>query len=187
MPEAISPQYLPNFSSNVPLPTRFEVKGNLAENWKKWKQVWDAYEIVTKLNEKDDKYRVTAFITCIGSDALEIHNGLPFQSEEEKQHISKVLELWNTHCIGQTNVIYERYKFNNRSQEPHESVDAYATALRALAVTCEFGVLKEEMARDLIVCGIRDNPTRRKLLQEPKLSLKKCWIYAQRPRPRANN
>ena len=32
-----------------------------------------------------DKYRVAAFITCIGSDALEIHNGLPFQSEEEKQ------------------------------------------------------------------------------------------------------
>ena len=136
--------------------------------------MWDAYEIVKKLNEKDDRYRVAAFITCIGSDVLEIHNGLPFQSEEEKQDISKVLELWNTHCIGQTNVIYERYKFNNRSQEPHESVDAYATALRALAVTCEFGVLKEEMARDLIVCGIRDNPTRRKLLQEPNLSLKKC-------------
>ena len=30
------------------------------------------------------------------------------------------------------------------------------------------------MIRDRIVCGIADNPTRRKLLQEPKLSLKKC-------------
>ena len=78
------------------------------------------------------------------------------------------------HLQSSWNVIYERYKFNNRSQEPHESVDAYATALHALAVTCEFGVLKEEMVRDHIVCGIRDNPTCRNLLQEPKLSLKKC-------------
>ena len=45
--------------------------------------------------------------------------------------------------MGKTNVIYERYKFNNRSQELDESIDAYTTALRTLAETCEFGSLKE--------------------------------------------
>ena len=43
---------LPTFTSNVPPPGRLELKGKLSDNWKKWKQVWDAYEIVTKLNEK---------------------------------------------------------------------------------------------------------------------------------------
>jgi len=76
--------------------------------------------------------------------------------------------------IGQTNVIYERYRFNNRKQEPHESIDAYATALRALAATWEFAALKVEMIRDRLVCGITDNSIRRKLLQEPKFSLVKC-------------
>ena len=39
--------------------------------------------------------------------------------------------------IGKTNVIYERYRFNNRSQESDESIDAYTTALRTFAETCE--------------------------------------------------
>ena len=165
---------LPTFTSNVPPPGRLELKGKLSDNWKKWKQVWDAYETVTKLNEKESKFRVATFITCIGAEALEVHNGLPFRSEDEKQDINVVLDLWNSHCIGQTNIIYERYRFNNRKQESHESIDVYATALRALAATCEFGALKDEMIRDRLVCGITENSVRRKLLQEPKLSLEKC-------------
>ena len=162
------------FTTNVPPPGRLELKENLTENWKKWKQVCDAYETVTKLNEKESKFRVATFITCIVPDALEVHNGLPFRSDEEKQDINVVLNLWKSHYIGQTNVIYERYKFNNRKQESHESIDVYAAALRALAATCEFGELKDEMIRDRLVCGIADNSVRRKLLQEPKLSLEKC-------------
>ena len=155
-------------------PGRLELKGKLSDNWKKWKQVWDAYETVTKLNEKESKFRVATFITCIGAEALEVHNGFPFRSEDEKQDVNIVLYLWNSHCIGQTNIIYERYRFNNRNQESHESIDVYAIALRALAATCEFGALKDEVIRDRLVCGITENSVRRKLLQEPKLSLEKC-------------
>ena len=93
---------LPTFTSNVPPPGRLELKGKLSDNWKKWKQVWDAYETVTKLNEKESKFRVATFITCIGAEALEVHNGLPFRSEDEKQDINILLDLWNSHCIGQT-------------------------------------------------------------------------------------
>ena len=64
------------FTTNVPPPGRLELRGNLSENWKKWKQVWDAYETVTKLNEKESKFRVATFITCIGPDALEVHFSL---------------------------------------------------------------------------------------------------------------
>ena len=162
------------FTTNVPPPGRLELKGNLSENWKKWKQVWDAYETITKLNEKESRFRVATFITCIGPDTLEEHNGLLFRSDEEKQDINVILNLWKSQCIGQTNVIYERYKFNNRKQEPHESTNFYSAALRALAATCEFGELKDEMIRDRLVCRIADNSVRRKLLQEPKLLLEKC-------------
>ena len=150
------------------------IERKLSDNWKKWKQVWDAYETVTKLNEKESKFRVATFITCIGAEALEVHNALPFHTEDEKQDINVVLDLWNSHCTGQTNIIYERYRFNNRNQESHESIDVYATGLRALAATCEFGALRDEMIRDRLVCGITNNSVRRKLLQEPKSSLEKC-------------
>ena len=74
------------FTSNVPAPPKIELSGNLANNWKQWKQVWSAYELVTRLNEQTDEYRVAAFITCIGPRALTIHNGLPFQSEAEMKN-----------------------------------------------------------------------------------------------------
>ena len=96
-------------------------------------------------------------VTCIGPDALEIHTLLPFSSDAERQKMDNVLELWQNYCIGRTNVIYERYKFNNRSQEANGSIDANTTALRTLAETCEFGSLKDDLIRDRLVCGIRDN------------------------------
>ena len=163
------------FSCNVSLPPKIEIRcENLCKEWKQWRQVWDAYEEVTELRNKTSRLRVATFITCIGKDALEVHNGLPFQSDEEKADINKVLELWANHCIGKTNIIYERYKFNNRSQEQAESIDTYITTLRALAETCEFGTLKDDLIRDRIVCGVRENGIRRKLLQESGLTLSKC-------------
>ena len=55
----------PIFTSNVPVPPKIEFSGNLANNWKQWKQVWSAYELVTRLNEQTDEYRVAAFITVL--------------------------------------------------------------------------------------------------------------------------
>ena len=85
-----------------------------------------------------------------------------------------MLELQQNYCTGKTNVIYERYKFNNHSQESDESIDAYTTALFTLDESCEFGSLKEDLIRDRLHCGISDNSLRKKLLQEPKLTLDKC-------------
>ena len=162
---ATAPAVQPHgIQSNLPVPSRLDMRGNM----------WDSFEIASRLNQQNNQVRVATFITCIGSDALEVYNGLPFESEEEKQVMSKVLELMERHCIGQTNVIYERYCFNNRNQENGESFDAYLTALKALAKTCSFGSLTDELIRDRIVCGIRDTGTRKKLLQEAGLTLQRC-------------
>ena len=111
-----------SLQSQIPLPPRFERKGNLAQNWKKWKQIWDSFQIASRMTEQADKYRVTTFITCIGPDALKVYNGLPFE-EDDKSKISKVKELMQKYCIGQTNVIYEKYRFNNQLQEEGELID----------------------------------------------------------------
>lgn len=176
-PSAQAPQQI--FTSNVPIPPKLDLRGDLAKNWKNWLQTWKAYETITGLTSKPNDYRVATFITCIGPEAIEIHSGLPFASEEDKGRIDKVLELWNNYCVGKTNTIYERYKFNNRVQEPGETIDAFASAVRKLAELCSFGALKEEMIRDRLVCGILDNGLRKKLLQEADLTLEKCMNYCK--------
>ena len=70
MPDDVAPEVAaispPLFTSNVPIPPKIPLKVNLTTNWKTWKQIWSAYELVTMLNEQNNQYRVATFITCIG-------------------------------------------------------------------------------------------------------------------------
>ena len=54
--------------------------------------------------------------------------------------------------------------FNRRDQDTNESVDAYVTALRKLAKTCNYGSLTDSLIRDKMMVGISDNSARKKLL-----------------------
>ena len=56
------------------------------------------------------------------------------------------------------NVIYECARFNPRTQQEGESVKQFIIALHvyALAESCEYGLMKEELIRDKLVGSIRD-------------------------------
>ena len=73
-----------------------------------------------------------------------------------------------------TNVTYERYKFNWCSQNCQETVENVYVRLRSLASTCEFGSLTDELVRDRLVVGISDENVRKRVLQEPSLTLSTC-------------
>ena len=110
-------------------------------------------------------------LTCIGADALDVFDGLDFANEDEKKDIDVVVKKLEKYCIGETNETYERYRFSKREQASNETVDTYFTALHTLAKTCNFGNLEDNLIRDGIVIGVKDNSTRKKLLQVSKLTL----------------
>ena len=87
-----------------------------------------------------------------GQDALDVFNGLAFENDQQRSDLNEILTLMEKHFIGETNVIYERYVFNNRNQ--NESVDDFATKLRTLIKSYNYELLKDELIRDRIVCGI---------------------------------
>ena len=91
-----------------------------------------------------------------------------------KTNTAKVLDLLERYFIGETNETYERYLFNKREQESGESFDPYLTNLWSLAKMSNFGELRDNLIRDRIVIGIRDNSIRKKLLAQGKLTLDKC-------------
>jgi hypothetical protein len=94
-----------------------------------------------------------------------------FANEGEANDVDNVIAKFENFCIGET---YERYCFNKRDQEQGENIDTYVAALRTLVKTCNYGTLEESLIRDRIVIGIRDNATRKKLLQDAKLTLNSC-------------
>ena len=136
--------------------------------------MWSNYEIAARLVKQPKEERTATLLKCLGADALEIVDGLNFANDEERKDIDVVLVKLEVFCVGETNKIYERYQFNKRDQESGESIDSYVASLRTWAKTCNYGSLLDSLTRDRIVVGIRDNGTRKRLLQEANLTLNKC-------------
>ena len=56
-----------------------------------------------------------------------------FGARVRRISINDVLTKFDECCEPRTQVIYERYRFNNRKQEAGESISAYVTELRVIA------------------------------------------------------
>ena len=70
------------------------------------------------------------------------------------------------------NVIYERARFNHRSQQPGETSEQFI--MYELADNCDYGDLRDEMIRDCIVVGIRDTNLSERLQLDSGLTLAKA-------------
>ena len=66
-----------------------------------------------------------------------------------------------------------------RNQQAGENIDAYVTDLKNKASLCEFSTLKDSLIRDRIVCGIRSDKVRARLLRDPDLTLVKAIVACQ--------
>ena len=177
---APSQSSLPNMQATslvqgIAPPKPLVTSGNIVENWKQFKQVWNNYSIITGLSTHTEDYRVALFLHCLGPEALKIYNGMQFANETEQKTLSKIVEKFDEFAIGEVNETYEHHIFNGRNQGQDESIDAYVACLRSLARTCGFcECLADSLLRDRIVLGVKNNNLRKRLLQERKLDLKKC-------------
>ena len=109
----------------------------------------------------------------VGPDALEVYNTFSWENKGDKRKVAKILEKFEAHCVPRRNIRWERHLFNTCSQCDGETTDQYVTDLKIKAQTCEFGELKDSLIRDRIVCGIRCDKTRSRLLREPDLALQR--------------
>ena len=67
-----------------------------------------------------------------------------------------MLAKFDSHFEGKKNVIYERARFNVRTQGEGESVDDFILDLHRLADKCEYGSNKDEWIRHRLVVGVLD-------------------------------
>ena len=73
----------------------------------------------------------------------------------------------------------QRYKFNTRIQQLQEDVSTFVAKLRELTEFCEFGDRLDDHVRDRLVCGVRDDCTKRRLFTESNLTFQKAWEIAR--------
>ena len=95
-------------------------------------------------------------------------------SEKHRGDIGRVLEEFEAQCTPVTHMIYERYLFNKRVQEPSKSVNHYLTDIIKQAGRCQYGRLQDELVRDHLVIGIQNDRIREKLISKNELILTKA-------------
>lgn len=154
-------------SISVAPPSQF----NFAQpaNWPHWKKRFERYMSVSGFVNKPDNEKTNMLIYLMGGEAEEIL--LQLNLTEQEQKYETVLSRFDNYFIPRRNVIFERFKFNTRIQQPGESVDCFITALHSLAEHCNYGELKDELIRDRIVVGIQDMKVSERLQLQKDLTL----------------
>ena len=134
--------------------------------------------MATELNKKSEAIQVATLLTVIGEEAREVFSTFTdWASEDNKAKIEPVLAKFEAYCHPRKNIPFERYWFNRRMQEPGESYEQYRTALQMLAEGCNFqSITPDEILRDRLVFGIRDDKARERLLRETSLTLQMRYV-----------
>ena len=169
--------------AQIPLPTNFspppplKLKDNKADEWKLFCQLWDNYVVITDLETKDKAFQRAVFLNTAGAEGVRLFNSLTFDTlpdgeKEDDKDVTLIMKKMATLILGEKNETYERYVFNKRDQGNDETIDAYVVALTELVKTCNFcDCLRQSLIRDRLVLGIKDQHTRKVLLQKKDLTL----------------
>ncbi|KAK6184246.1 hypothetical protein SNE40_006752 [Patella caerulea] len=152
-------------------PDPLSLKGNLAENFKVFRQSFEIYMIASGYDKKPERRQANILLHVIGIDAVKVYNGFHWEEGENKENVETILGKFHTFCTPRKNIPVERHKFNTRVQQPEEKFDAFYSDLCNLANDCELEPLKDSCIRDRILCGIRDNKLRRDLLMKADYTL----------------
>ncbi|XP_063367606.1 uncharacterized protein LOC134656020 [Cydia amplana] len=144
--------------------------GNLSKEWEKWKNAFLIYYEACELSKKDKKVQLSILLHIIGEQCREVYE------QFDKSSITTSTELlakFDSFFLPQKNLTIERHRFFTRDQKEGESIEQYSFELKKLASSCEFKDLMETLIRDRLICGIKDQAIRERLLREPELTLKK--------------
>ena len=140
------------------------------EESEKFSTYVDRVKLFFSANDIKDGKQVPAFLSIIGPKCYGLVKDLVSPKLPKDCTFDELVKALTNHYKPQVIVIYERFKFYKRCQETHENVSTFVAALKSLAATCDFGDRLEEMLRDKLVMGLKEESTQRVLLTEKSLT-----------------
>ena len=73
--------------------------------WQRWRNIFKAHAVLTKLEKKSEEERATTIVTTIGLPAMRIYETLPFTTEAEKADTKASMDYLEENFAGATNAI----------------------------------------------------------------------------------
>ena len=146
------------------------------DDWDQYTERLEQYFIANNITTDDKKLAV--FLTLVGSKTYALLSGLIAPAKPATKTYADLKAVLRQHLKPKPLVIAERFEFHRRVQKENETVAGYMAELRTLADKCEFGTYLSEALRDRLVCGLRSEAIRRRLLTEEDLTLEKAYSTA---------
>ena len=109
-------------------PSSLNFDGNLAEQWKIWRQELELYLTATESDTKYDKIKTSILLTCIGKHGREIYNTFTWENVGDNLKFNTVIEKFKEYCNLRTNVTFLRYKFFTYKQVDGQNFDEFVAA-----------------------------------------------------------
>ncbi|XP_034244730.1 uncharacterized protein LOC117647204 [Thrips palmi] len=125
-----------------------------AEEWPAWSTRFLRYRRLSKLDKDAPATQLDVLLYLMGEKADIAMKTFRYAPTESNENVLHVMDKFTEYFGGKINVIYERAKFNQRSQRAGESASDFITDLYSMAEKCNYGELREELIRDRIIVGI---------------------------------
>ena len=131
-------------------------------------------ELFFAANSVDDDKKACTFLTLLGAKTFSLVKDLVAPKTPTGCTYKELVDALKAHYKPQIVIIFERFKFYSRNQENGESVANFVAAIKAKARTCDFGSHLDDMLRDRLVMGLKDQDTQRALLTAKDLTFSKA-------------
>ncbi|GBL80174.1 hypothetical protein AVEN_29154-1 [Araneus ventricosus] len=154
-------------------PRGLSFNGNMADNWRRFKQLFEIYLIASGNETKSSEVKVAILLNAAGEEAVEVFNTFNLSAEDRKD-FDKVIHQFEKFTTPKKNVVVERFIFNQRCQEEGETFDVFVMDLKKLVKSWEFGDQSDSVVRDRIVLGVGDASLQERMLREADLSLERA-------------
>ena len=167
-----------------------------SQTWKSWKQGFEVYLSARDLDNASGKRKVNLLLHFLGPEGLKLYNTFDFRpaiaanpdenivavQAEDKENLQTVLHKFDLHYGKGKMRNLCRQAFLGRKQQPGESVMDFLADLKYKVQLCEYGTAEESILCDLIIDGVREEHTKRDLLEleGEDLSLNNCIKICRR-------
>ena len=137
-------------------------------------------DIFFEANDTPDDKKVAVFLSTVGARHYDLLREKLAPVLPKSKPLDDLKEILRGYYEPKRLEIAERFVFYRRTQGPTESVSEYLAELRKCIVHCKFHADRvDEVLRDQLVCGLRNETVQKNLLSEDKLTLDKALQLAQ--------
>ncbi|XP_061728164.1 uncharacterized protein K02A2.6-like [Cydia pomonella] len=152
-------------NTNFLLPGAFDQK---KDDWKVYKeQMLFALQALGVENNLESARAI--FLSQCGKDTFAFLSSLVAPKKLVEVNFDDILAVLDKFFAPEKSEILEAGKFHLRCQEKSEKMQSFISAIKAIAVHCNFSDLERQL-RDRLVLGVRDVRLRRELLKTDNLT-----------------